>query len=107
MIIKPQDIESKSIVGRLKGKPVVSFRCKGGRHLLFSGDGADSDLLGYGSHPLISRIIAKNQNPDIVFTDLNKGYTVDEATLTPYIDQFTALTNHYQSEWKRFQNKQK
>lgn len=72
MIIRPEEIANKKIIGTLKGQPVIEVRTIGGFFILLSGDNKPK-ILSCGSHPKICHIIAKRQNPEIEFSDLQKS----------------------------------
>lgn len=103
MELKPQDVKSKKIVGRLKkgGKTseIHEIKCKGGLNILVS-TGDESSVLGVGSHPAIARMIA-SRNPGVTFTDLAKGNYVDEETLKAYLPEFEAMTAQAQRLWAK------
>ena len=73
MEVKPHDIKSKRIVGKLGDSPVVELVTKGGLNMLVMRKNIGMEVLGAGPHAAISKFIAEKKEPDIEWTELSKS----------------------------------
>lgn len=83
-------------IGTLKGQPVMAACTKGGLNLITDSAGK---TLGTGPHAAISRIVAKNRNPDIVFDGLAKGEWVDPASVAWLLPRWEKITEQMANLW--------
>ncbi len=93
MIIKPEQLEGKpKKVGTLDGKDIYHAMTKGGLSFILKKDGK---LVSMGPHPCVSRHIAKKQNKDIVWTDLQKDW-VDPTHFEHVLPRYEEMTADFQ-----------
>ncbi len=86
-------------IGKCKGKSIYGVLTKGGLSLVAQiADSGDLKVLGAGSHRMIARCIALQENPDIQFNELSKSdSTLPNDVLQKYLPQFIELTHKMQS----------
>jgi hypothetical protein len=90
--IKNSEIIYKKKIGELEGDPVIEVRTIGGYNMVLRLKKSSAPLLAVGSHRALARYIAKQRNPGINFTNLEKGDFIDEACFLWLVPKYDALT---------------
>lgn len=95
MDITPAHIKNKKTIGKLHGQPVEQITTTGGLVVVAARKNGKLKTLAVGPHPGVSRHIAEQAEPDLIFTDLQKSDTLDPATLAtalPHWETISAIT---------------
>jgi hypothetical protein len=98
MNIRPEEVETKSKVGKLDGNPVIEVGLKGGLHLVFVSRNGKIETLGAGPHRAVARFIAKKKTENkIEFTDLAKADHIEPAFFEHLLDKYEAMTDAFRT----------
>jgi hypothetical protein len=84
--------EKPKKIGTLKDKPVFHLKTKGGLHLLVTQGKTGYSTLGSGPHSAVAKHIALKNEPDILFTELNKADHIDIEAFELLLPKYEAIT---------------
>ena len=85
-------------VGTLGGKPVMSFKTKGGLNLIATYKSAKPEILGVGPHAAIARHIAEKNAKDIIWSDLKKSSYIDPSHFQWLLPAYEKMTADFRRE---------
>jgi hypothetical protein len=90
MNIPTNEIVSKRLVGKLRGKGVWAIRTRGGLHVVGLDGG---EVLGIGSHRAVARHISLSRNPDLCWTELSKAEHYPLSEIAHLLPEYEILTD--------------
>jgi hypothetical protein len=93
--VTPDQVAYKKRIGKLGDTPVYEVGLIGGLHLIMKA--GSKAPLGAGPHPAVARHLARQRNPEIEYTMLQKGDWVDPALFQDILPQYEALTDQLAS----------
>ena len=90
--IRPQEIESRKIVGHLDGNDVYQIGLKGGLFVIATMRGLRMEVIGTGPHHVVAKSVARKLHPHLVITELLKSEEMPEAHFSRIVPYYMDLT---------------
>ena len=90
--VKPQEINSRKIIGHMDGHDVYQIGLKGGLYIMATMKGAQLEVLATGPHPVVMKHVGRRLHPHLVITELLKSEALPESQFIRLVPFYTDLT---------------